>query len=102
MTGKREVTIMPINAAGESVRHLCRLAFDLNSAALTLAAEAAELARHGMPGVDGDTRLTDMGRTLINLLGDLEGGAKALRRARLAAALALPTPMAATAATPAE
>lgn len=95
--------MLPIHAAGENVRHLCRLAFDLNTAALALAAEAAELACHGMPVAD-DSRLTDMGRTLIDLLDDLEGGAKRLRLARLAAAWTMPDAGAstATAAMPAE
>jgi hypothetical protein len=69
----------------ERAHDLCRLAFDLNSAALALAAEAAEIACRGLPLRDHDVRLLEMSRVLTNLLADLEGGARSLRRARLSA-----------------
>lgn len=81
----------PFHAAGANARQLCQLAFDLNSAALALAAEAAELACHGIPVAEHDLVLSEMGRALTDLVCDLEGGAKALRRARLAAAWTMPS-----------
>lgn len=76
------------STTGDQAHELCRLAFDLNSAALALAAEAAEIACRGLPLRDRDVRLNDMSKTLADLVGDLEGGTKMLRRARLSAAWA--------------
>ncbi|MEW5729352.1 MAG: hypothetical protein AB1918_16110 [Pseudomonadota bacterium] len=78
--------IIKPKTTSEQAHELCRLAFDLNSAALALAAEAAEIACRGLPLRDHDTRLDEMSRTLTDLLSDLDGGARALRRARLSAA----------------
>lgn len=76
------------NTNRDQAHELCRLAFDLNSAALALAAEAAEIACRGLPLRDQEIRLTEVSKTLADLVGDLEGGAKILRRARLSAAWA--------------
>lgn len=77
--------ILSPKTTGERAHDLCRLAFDLNSAALALAAEAAEIACRGLPLRNHDVRLLEMSRVLANLLADLEGGARSLRRARLSA-----------------
>ncbi|MGE5548745.1 MAG: hypothetical protein ACM33T_17700 [Solirubrobacterales bacterium] len=71
-------------------RALCRLAFDLNSAALALAAEAAEIACRGLPPRGADIRLYDLAGTLADLLGEIEQGTSALRIARIEAACPLP------------
>lgn len=64
---------------------LCRLAFDLNSAALALAAEAADIACNGLPLGDYDRRLQGLSYQITRLISDLEGGRHALRHTRLTA-----------------
>lgn len=78
------------HSAGDTARHLCRLAFDLNSAALALAAEAADLACRGFPTLPHAVQLGDMGRMLGVLAAELESATAMMRQARVTAAWSMP------------